>query len=48
MHGRYIKDYLLCEQFIRAMMPEPRAVHISILWAKICNQDKKERESGPF
>lgn len=41
MHGRYIKDYLLYVQFISPMMLEPRAVHISILWAKICNTDRR-------
>lgn len=46
MHGRYIKDYLLCGQFIRAVMLVPRAVHISILWAKkkICNLGEEEQE----
>ena len=46
MHGRCIKDYLLYEQFISAMMLEPRAVHISILWAKICNPHGRRGRVG--
>lgn len=48
MHGRYIKDYLLCEQFISPMMLEPRAVRISILWAKICNTDRRRGREPVF